>query len=81
MTDAIAAAIWAAWLLAWVGGTFLVLEFGSILWAHITGQRNIYEWTLSDTVRRWSGKYSWLALVAIGGSAALMWHLFGQANP
>lgn len=81
MTDATAAAIWAIWLLGWVGGTFLVLEFGLIAWAHLAGQQNIYEWTLSDTVRRWSSKWRWVSLVLIGLSAALMWHLFGQANP
>lgn len=72
-------AYWFWWLLA-VFVSWLVAELTAIGLAHYRGVKNIQDWTLSDTIRRWSGKYRWLAPVAVGTMAMLAYHFFVQAN-
>lgn len=79
MTTAEATAIWWWWLLA-VGVSWLILEIGAILMARRGRQPNEQVWTLSDTIRRWSLLHRWLAPLAIGIAAMLIWHFFAQAN-
>jgi hypothetical protein len=67
-----------------VAGSFGVLELGSVLWAHVTGQKHLVDWTLSDTVRRWRAGNRWLAPVFFGFvvfTIWLGWHFFFQNNP
>lgn len=72
--------VWFWWLLA-VFVSWLVLEIGSVVLAHVRGERHIVEWTLSETIRRWSGAYRWLAPVAIGTACFLLAHFFLEVNP
>ena len=72
--------LWWAWLLA-VALTWFALEITSIVIAHARAQKTVQEWTLSDTIRRWSAKRRWLAPLAVGVMAMLCWHFFGQLNP
>lgn len=71
--------VWFWWLL-FVAVSWLVLEIASILVARSRGQRGDV-WTLSDTIRRWSVPRRWLAPVAVGIIAMLIWHWFAQLNP
>lgn len=66
------------WWLLFVLCSWLVLELLSILDGHLSGSKNIYDWTLSDTIRRWSVAYRWLAPATVGLTACLLWHFFGQ---
>jgi len=70
---------WAIWIAAFFL-TWLVSELASIAMAHWRGDKHIAEWTLSDTIRRWSSARRWLAPVAVGITAFLLMHLFGIAN-
>lgn len=70
---------WWWWLLA-VAVSWLVMELVSIAYAHLTGQKNIATWTLSDTIRRWSSRFKWLAPLVVGVCAMLIWHFFAQSN-
>ncbi|HEX5321654.1 MAG TPA: hypothetical protein VFW46_21020 [Stellaceae bacterium] len=78
-TDAAWAALWWWWLLA-ILLSWLALELGSIAWAHHRGQRLVQEWTLSDTIRRWSAARRWLAPLVVGSAAFLLVHFFGMGN-
>lgn len=71
---------WWWWLLA-VLASWLVPELISIGVARHRGLRNIEDWTLSDTIRRWSAKYRWLAPVVAGTTVFLLWHFFIERNP
>jgi hypothetical protein len=71
--------IWFWWLLA-ILVSWLVLEVGSILVAKARGQGNIFEWTLSDTIRRWSAAHRLIAPLACGTVAFLLYHFFMQLN-
>ncbi len=71
---------WWFWFLLFVAVSWLVMELDSILEAHTSGQRKITDYTLSDTIRRWSAVHKWLAPLTIGVCAGLMWHFFGQTN-
>lgn len=77
---ALATAYW-WWFLLFIFVSWLIAELGWIVYAHVTGQKNIFEWTLSDTIRRWSAKYRWLAPVVAGTCAFLLWHFFIEQNP
>jgi hypothetical protein len=79
MTTVLATAIW-WWFLAAFGMAFGVVELGMILLAHLTGRKNIQDWTLSDTIRRWSALHRWVAPVVCGFAAMLLYHFFGQGN-
>lgn len=79
-TTAIWTATWWWWLLA-VALSWLGLEVLSLIKGHVTGQQHIEEWTLSDTIRRWSSARRWLAPLVVGAAAMLLMHFFGQANP
>jgi hypothetical protein len=79
MTTAVWTEVWWYWLLA-VAASWVVLELGSILVARLTRQSSEQVWTLSDTIRRWSVLYRWLAPLAVGVAAMLVWHFFAQAN-
>jgi predicted membrane protein len=72
--------LWWWWLLlvalSWAG-----LEAASLVLAHVTGQQHIVDWTLSDTIRRWSSAEAWLAPLVVGTACGLLWHFFGQRNP
>ena len=72
--------LWWWWLLA-VLLSWAALEGASLVFAHLTRQKHIVDWTLSDTIRRWSSARSWLAPLAIGTACGLLWHFFGQPNP
>jgi hypothetical protein len=77
-------AAWAAtwwWWLAAVCSSWFILEMDSIYVAHITGARHLVDYTLSDAIRRWSGKYRWLSPVVIGTTAFLLAHFFLIGNP
>lgn len=74
------AAIW-FWVLLSVAVTIGILEAASLVLAHLHGQKHIEEWTLSDTIRRWSSARRWLAPLVVGSAAMLLMHFFGQANP
>ena len=69
------------WWLAAVFFSWLPAELFLIWLAHHRGERNIQEWTLSDTVRRWRAEYRWLAPIAVGTMAMLMYHFFIETNP
>lgn len=71
--------LWWWWLLS-VALSWAVLEGTSILFAHYQGLHLIQEYTLSDTIRRWSALHRWLAPVAVGVAAMLVWHFFAQQN-
>lgn len=72
--------IWFWWLAA-VAVSWLGLELASIVQAHLNGVRQVLDWTLSDTIRRWSAAHRWLAPIAVGTAAMLCWHFFAQQNP
>jgi len=74
------ASLWWWWLLA-VFVSWLVAELASIWVAHMRGDKHVLEWTLSDTIRRWSAARRWLAPIAVGTTAMLLWHFFAQVNP
>ena len=80
MTLAFWNAWWFYWLLA-VALTFGVMEGWSLAAAHRAREKHIEDWTLSDTLRRWSAARRWLAPLVIGTAAMLMWHFFGETNP
>lgn len=69
------------WWLFFVAATFAILEIASILTARRRGQKIAEVWTLSETIRRWSVGRRWLAPVAVGIIAMLIWHWFAQLNP
>jgi cbb3-type cytochrome oxidase subunit 3 len=70
---------WYFWLL-FVLLSWLVAELASVYVAKRRGEKNIADWTLSDTIRRWSAKYRWLAPVVVGTTAFLVWHFFMLTN-
>ena len=70
---------WYYWLL-WIFLSWLGAELASILNAKLKGQKNISDWTLSDTIRRWSAAHRWVAPITIATAAGLCWHFFGQLN-
>lgn len=70
---------WYWWLLS-VFISWLVMELLAILVAHVSGQQNIQTWTLSDTIRRWAGKFRLVAPFAVGVTSMLLYHFFIQAN-
>jgi hypothetical protein len=72
--------LWWWWLLA-VFVSWLTAELTSIAIAHAKGDRHITEYTLSDTIRRWSSARRWLAPIAVGTTAMLLFHFFAQVNP
>ena len=80
--DTLASDVWIVWIAVSVG-TFLVIEFGSILLRrYLTGTwRHAAEWTLSECIRRWSAVHHWLPVLAVGGMAALAAHLFLVPSP
>jgi len=71
---------WWWWIFS-VAGSWAVFELASIWLAHIRGEKHITKWTLSDTIRRWSAARRWLAPIAVGTTAMLLWHFFAQVNP
>ena len=72
--------IWFYWLL-FILVSWLVLEVASILVAKARGDKNISDWTLSDTIRRWATRYGWLAPVVCGTTVFLLVHFFLEHNP
>jgi hypothetical protein len=72
--------IWFYWLV-FVLVSWFVLEVGSILWAKVKHNTNIMDWTLSETIRRWSGRFKWLAPVVCGTTVFLLVHFFVESNP
>ncbi len=71
---------WFYWLLA-VLLSWMVLEAASIFAAHMAGAKDIVDWTLSDTIRRWSVLHRWLAPVSSGFTMFLWAHFFIEQNP
>lgn len=71
---------WYWWLLL-VFVSWLVLEGYSIYAARRAKQQFVMTWTLSETIRRWSGRYRWLSPVAIGTACFLLAHFFLEGNP
>ncbi len=74
---------WTNWWWGWLVFiliSWLIMELASISWAHYTKQKVITDWTLSDTIRRWSIKYRWLAPITVGIVAFLFWHFFAEQN-
>lgn len=71
---------WWWWLLS-VFVSWAAMEGASLVAAHMQGTTHIQDWTLSDTIRRWSVVHRWLAPIAVGITAMLVWHFFGQSNP
>lgn len=69
------------WWLLFVLVSWLVMEIASLVYAHITGQKHLVDYTLSDTIRRWSSKYRWLALTVMIVTMFLLWHFFVERNP
>ena len=47
---------------------------------HVTGARHIADWTLSDTIRRWSADYAWLKYLVTATALFLLWHFFVEQN-
>lgn len=74
------ARFWFYWLLC-VALSWAAAEAYSILKAHLTGAQHIVDYTLSDTIRRWSEARTWLAPLVIGSACGLLWHFFGMRNP
>lgn len=72
-------AYWWWWLLA-ILVSWLIMELLSIAVAHATGQRHFQEWTLSDTIRRWSASHRWLAPIITGCTTMLLYHFLIQTN-
>jgi|GEM_PF-5438683 len=70
---------WWWWLLA-VFVTWVVPELATLAIRHHLGLARIQDWTLSDTIRRWSVKYRWLAPLIAGTCAFLLWHFFIETN-
>lgn len=68
------------WWLVGVAVSWLILELSVIFYAHLRGVKNIQEWTLSDTIRRWSAVHRWLAPLTVGTCAFLLVHFFGMGN-
>ena len=68
------------WWLLFVFLTWVVPELLAMVAAHVAGDKNIQDWTLSDTIRRWSAQYRWLAPIVVGTCAMLIWHWFAQLN-
>lgn len=60
--------------------SFGSLELGSIAYAHAKGDPNVFDWTLSDTIRRWSLLYRIVAPATCGAVAFLLYHFFLQTN-
>ena len=73
-------ALWWWWLL-FVALSWAFFEGALLVRAHVTGQRHIVDWTLSDTIRRWSMPRPWLAPLVVGTSCGLLWHFFAMSNP
>ena len=71
--------LWFRWLLC-VALSWVCLEGASMIAAHLAGAPLLQEYTLSDTIRRWSDLHRWLAPLAIGIMAGLAWHFFGERN-
>jgi hypothetical protein len=70
---------WQLWLLlVFVSGA--ALEVYAIVEAHAAGDQNVFDWTLSDTIRRWAAGYRWLMPAALGTMAFLFAHLFLEKN-
>ena len=80
MTEGFWTATWWWWLLH-VLLSWVILEGLSLITAHAQGTQHIEDWTLSDTIRRWSAAHRWLGPVAVGTTAMLAFHFFGQSNP
>lgn len=78
-TTAAWADLWFWWLL-FVLVSWAIFEAASIVMAHRAQQKVIQTWTLSDTIRRWAISRRWLAPLAVGIIAMLVWHFFAQAN-
>ncbi len=72
--------VWFWWLL-FVLLSWLAMELDSIRDAHRRGETFVMDYTLSETIRRWSVKERWLAPVAIGTSCFLLAHFFLEKNP
>lgn len=74
---------WTDWWWYWLWAvllTFLGPEIVSIL---IRRQRfgvKIFDWTLSDCVRRWSQAHHWVPAAVIISMAALCYHWFAMSN-
>jgi hypothetical protein len=69
------------WWLLFVAISWFGMEMVAVVCAHIVGDKHIVDWTLSDTIRRWSGRYRWLAPMVVGVTAFLIWHFFVVQNP
>lgn len=69
------------WTLAVFAADVFGSEMVSLVEAHRTGQTHIQDWTLSDTIRRWSAAHRWLGPLIVGATAFLTFHFVGQANP
>lgn len=69
------------WWLVLVASSWLVAEIASIWFAHRCGATHVSEWTLSDTIRRWSQTRTWLAFVVMLVTVFLLWHFFVELNP
>lgn len=69
------------WWLAFVAGSWFVAEMASIADAHLTGRRYLVDYTLSDTIRRWSHMHRWIGLATMATAEFLMWHFFVAQNP
>jgi hypothetical protein len=76
---AFSTAFWFWWFVA-VVLTWLIPELIFIAIAHYRGEKNVQEWTLSDTIRRWSKQYRWLAPLFCGTAVFLCVHFFAMGN-
>ena len=72
--------LWWWWLFG-IAVSFVVLEGGSLVAAHLAGAQHIQDWTLSDTIRRWAMTWRNLAAIVSGFAILLLVHWFGTKNP
>ena len=60
--------------------TFLLFEFGSILYRKKKYGTQVCEWTFSDFIRRWMLAHHWAPALAVGALAWFTYHIFFMAN-
>ena len=70
---------WWYWL-ATIAGSFGVVEVASIVVRRILFGQKIYDWTLSDCIRRWAAAHHWLPGVVTASMAVLCVHWFLMSN-
>lgn len=75
LTTAAWSRIWLVWM-ASAFGSFLVVEFSSILVRRAWFGTALAEWTLSDFIRRWSEAYHILPVIIVACFAGLAVHFF-----